>query len=84
MGDVLHDFDDPARVLENARRMIKPDGVLVNVDWKDEPSPMGPPMSMRFSPARASGLIEGAGFTAGAASDIGSYHYLILARPRGE
>jgi len=84
MGNVLHDFDDPARVLQNARRMLKPEGVLVNVDWKDEPSPMGPPMSIRFSPARALGLIEGPGFTAGSASDIGSYHYLILAHPRGE
>jgi ubiquinone/menaquinone biosynthesis C-methylase UbiE len=82
MGNVLHDFDDPARVLENARRMVKPDGLLVNVDWKDEPSPMGPPMSIRFSPARAQGLIEAAGFTAGLPLDVGSYHYLILARPR--
>jgi ubiquinone/menaquinone biosynthesis C-methylase UbiE len=82
MGNVLHDFDDPVRALQNARRVLKPDGVLVNVDWKDEPSPMGPPMSMRFSPARASGLIEGAGFTAGRPQDVGIYHYLILAHPR--
>jgi len=82
MGNVLHDFDDPARVLQNARRMLKPEGVLVNVDWKDEPSPMGPPMSIRFSAARASGLIENAGFAAGTPQDVGAYHYLILARPR--
>ncbi|HTW92926.1 MAG TPA: class I SAM-dependent methyltransferase [bacterium] len=84
MGNVLHDFDDPAQVLANARKMLKPTGVLVNVDWKDKPSPMGPPMSIRFSAARASGLIENAGFSAGAPQDVGSYHYLILARPRSE
>ncbi len=82
MGNVLHDFDDPVQALQNAHRMLKPDGVLVNVDWKDESSPMGPPMSMRFSPARASGLIEDAGFKAGAPQDVGLYHYLILAHPR--
>lgn len=82
MGNVLHDFDDPARVLKNARRTLKPDGMLANVDWKNSPSPMGPPMSIRFSPARASKLIEDAGFEAGPAQDVGQYHYLILAHPR--
>ncbi len=84
MGNVLHDFDDPARVLENAQKILKPSGVLVDLDWKDVPSPMGPPMSIRFSPARAKDLIEAAGFTAGSALDVGSYHYLILARTRSE
>jgi ubiquinone/menaquinone biosynthesis C-methylase UbiE len=82
MGNVLHDFDDPARVLENARQMVKPDGVLANLDWRDAPSPMGPPLAIRFAPARASGLIEAAGFKAERPLDVGSYHYLILARPR--
>jgi ubiquinone/menaquinone biosynthesis C-methylase UbiE len=82
MGNVLHDFDDPTRVLENARKMVKPDGVLANVDWKDVPSPVGPPLAIRFAPARAQSLIEAAGFKADQPLDVGSYHYLILARPR--
>jgi ubiquinone/menaquinone biosynthesis C-methylase UbiE len=82
MGNVLHDFDDPALVLANARTMLRPGGVLVDLDWKDEPSPVGPPMSIRFSAARAGSLLATAGLEAGPPLDVGPYHYLIIARPR--
>jgi ubiquinone/menaquinone biosynthesis C-methylase UbiE len=31
---VLHDFADPAKVLQNAKAMIKPTGRLVDFNWK--------------------------------------------------
>src|SRR3989304_8498943 len=31
---VLHDFHDPAKVLVNAKRMLKPSGRLVDLVWK--------------------------------------------------
>ena len=80
MGNVLHDFDEPARVLVNARQMLKPDGVLADVDWKDEPSPVGPPMNIRFSADKAVRMIEAAGFIADRPENVGLYHYLIIAR----
>ena len=33
-GIVLHDFYNPIRVLKNAKGMLKPSGLLVNLDWK--------------------------------------------------
>ena len=30
----LHDFADPAKVLQNAKQMIKPTGQLIDLDWK--------------------------------------------------
>jgi ubiquinone/menaquinone biosynthesis C-methylase UbiE len=80
-GIVLHDFDDPARVLANARRMIKSSGTLVNVDWKNEPMDLGPPLGIRFSTEKATLLIQQAGFSAQPPEDVGPYHYLILAKP---
>lgn len=44
-GIVLHDFDDPARALANARGMLKPAGRLANLDWRKEPMPLGPPLT---------------------------------------
>jgi len=82
-GIDLHDFYDQARVLANALRMIKPSGILVDLDWKKEPSPMGPPMEIRFTVDHARHLIESAGFVIVAVSEPGPYHYLILARPAG-
>ena len=79
-GIVLHDFRDPARVLANAMKMLKPKGWLVDLDWKKEPMDFGPPLSIRFSEERAIGLIEGAGFKVEQQKETGRFHYLIVAR----
>ncbi len=81
LGIVLHDFQNPARVLENARKMIKPTGKLVNLDWKKEPMDLGPPLKIRFSVEVAVRLIEAAGFTVETVKDSGRYHYMVIARP---
>ncbi|MDO8578973.1 MAG: methyltransferase domain-containing protein [Dehalococcoidales bacterium] len=83
-GMDLHDFQDAAKVLENARRMIKPAGRLVNLDWKKVEMRFGPPLEKRFDEQKAKTLIEAAGFSVETISDSGPYHYLITARPKAE
>ena len=78
---VLHDFADPAKVLQNARQMIKPTGRLVDLDWKKQEMPFGPPFKIRFSEEYASGLIKRAGFQIEGVKEAGSYHYLVTAKP---
>jgi ubiquinone/menaquinone biosynthesis C-methylase UbiE len=78
-GIVLHDFDEPARVLANAARMLKPEGRLVNLDWKKGPTELGPPLQIRFSQERATKLIEAGGFKIQTITEAGPYHYLIMA-----
>jgi ubiquinone/menaquinone biosynthesis C-methylase UbiE len=80
-GISLHDFQDPSQVLENARRIIKPGGTLIDLDWKKEGIPFGPPPHIKFNEAKASRLIESAGFKVVAVADSGRYHYLITAKP---
>jgi ubiquinone/menaquinone biosynthesis C-methylase UbiE len=77
----LHDFSDSVKVLQNAKQMIKPNGQLLDLDWKKIEMPFGPPVSIRFSEEKASGLIESAGFTVTDVRDAGRYHYLITAKP---
>jgi ubiquinone/menaquinone biosynthesis C-methylase UbiE len=81
-GLVLHDFNNPSRVIENARKMLKPEGMLVNLDWKKIDMGFGPPLAIRFDENTASRLIESAGFKVEILRDSGSYHYLIMARLR--
>lgn len=81
VGMALHDFQDPSRVLGNARRMAKPTGRLVDLDWKKEPMEFGPPLRIRFSLEVAVSLIEEAGFTVETTKDSGPYHYLVIATP---
>jgi len=76
----LHDFHDASLVLKNARRTIKPDGKLIDLDWKKDGA-MGPPPKIRFSDEYASELIKKAGFIIESVENYGPYHYLITARP---
>jgi ubiquinone/menaquinone biosynthesis C-methylase UbiE len=81
-GIALHDFQDAALVLANARKMVKPAGRLVNLDWKKDAKSPGPPVHIRFSEATASRLITAAGFDIESVADSGPHHYIITARPR--
>jgi ubiquinone/menaquinone biosynthesis C-methylase UbiE len=78
---VLHDFNDSPKVLRNARRMLKPSGRLVDLDWKKKRMSFGPPVQIRFSEKKASNLMEAAGFKIESSTDVGLYHYLIVANP---
>jgi ubiquinone/menaquinone biosynthesis C-methylase UbiE len=79
-GMALHDFQDPAKVLANAKVTLRPNGKLVDLDWKKEAS-MGPPPHIRFDENKASGLMRDAGFTIESVKNSGPYHYLIIAKP---
>jgi ubiquinone/menaquinone biosynthesis C-methylase UbiE len=78
---VLHDFRDPAKVLRNAKLMLKPSGTLVNLDWKKKATVFGPPLRIRFSEEQAQTLIRQAGFTIESVRDAGRNFYIITAKP---
>lgn len=78
---VLHDFTDPLRVLKNAWNMLKPTGSLIDLDWKKIQVPFGPLYSIRFSEDYASTLIQNAGFKEIDVKDVGTYHYVVGAKP---
>jgi ubiquinone/menaquinone biosynthesis C-methylase UbiE len=78
----LHDFDDPVKVLSNARKMIKPSGLLVDLDWKKQEMPFGPPERIRFSENKVAELLEMTGFSIDSSEEAGPYHYIITAKPR--
>lgn len=79
-GIVLHDFKSAGKVLSNARRMLKRNGRLVDLDWKKKPMDMGPPLRIRFSEEKATSLIEEAGFKVEPVKTEEPYHYVIIAR----
>ena len=78
-GIDLHDFEDPDKVLINAKKMLKPSGRLVDLDWKKEPMDRGPPLKIKFSEEDAARRIMKAGFKIETRNDSGPYHYLIIA-----
>ena len=78
-GIVLHDFENPSKVLTNAHSMLKKTGKLVDLDWKKEPTGLGPPLHIRFSEEKAIQLIESSGFHVQLTKKSGLYHYIVMA-----
>jgi hypothetical protein len=68
-------------VLKNAKNMIKPTGQLIDLDWKKQEEPFGPPFAIRFSEEKAAGLMRSAGFTVEEVKDSGPHHYVVTAKP---
>jgi ubiquinone/menaquinone biosynthesis C-methylase UbiE len=77
----LHDFNDPVKVLRNAKQMLKASGLLVDLDWKKQEMPFGPPVQIRFSEQKASELMVQAGFKVSSVEEAGRYHYVVTAKP---
>lgn len=77
-GIDLHDFEEPEKVLANARRMLKTGGRVLDLDWKKKDMAMGPPLWKRLTEDDACRLISGAGFRIVAVRDCGKYHYLVI------
>ena len=61
LGTVLHDFEDPLRVLQNSRTMLKSNGMIYDYDWIKQDSPLGPPKAKRFSQEHVEQLAAQAG-----------------------
>jgi ubiquinone/menaquinone biosynthesis C-methylase UbiE len=76
----LHDFRDPAKVLSNTKKMLKPAGLVIDLDWKKAIMSFGPPVGIRFSEEHAVKLLQMAGFTVVDVKDAGPYHYVVTGR----
>jgi len=77
---VLHDFNDPMKVLRNAKKMLKPGGLVVDLDWKKQQVTFGPPFKIRFSEQDAMGLLKMSGFTLVKVNQAGPFHYIVEAK----
>lgn len=82
MANSFHDMDRE-RMKGEILRVIKPGGIVIVVDWKKEPTPLGPPLHIRMSEEdyirefRVLRLLE--------RFSPGPYQYgLVLEKPKGE
>ena len=61
LGHVLHESDDPLRVLQEARRVAK--GRVAVLEWPYRKEEHGPPLSHRIKPETVIDLANRAGYT---------------------
>ncbi len=81
MANVLHDFHAPLKALGCVMAMLKPEGRLVDLDWKKEPDQLhGPPLDKRLNQEEAGALLKQAGFKVVSSTLSQPFHYLLLAQ----
>jgi ubiquinone/menaquinone biosynthesis C-methylase UbiE len=77
---LLHELEDPAAFLADARRVLRPAGRLVAVEWEKVETPVGPPLEHRLTPAEARRMLEANGFKVTDTRPVTWANYLLVAR----
>lgn len=65
-------------ILEEARRIIKPDGLIVVVEWKKVKIPFGPPLEKRVPREEAIKVAQTVGLRLAQEFSAGNYHYGLV------
>jgi len=81
---VLHDLVREGcadRTLEEARRILRPRGILAIVEFKKFDGHPGPPIDVKLAPDQVEQIVAAHGFTRKEFTEIGPYNYLITFLP---
>src|SRR3989338_6079886 len=71
----IHQSDQSGKMFFEAKRLLKPAGKLLLVDWKKEAAPFGPAPDKRVSKEDALKMAQAAGFVLAEEFVPGPYHY---------
>ena len=86
VATVLHDFVREGcseGVLDEARRIVRQEGILAIVEFKKFDGHPGPPVHEKLSPEETERIVTPHGFAMRRFVDLGQYTYLILFSPAG-
>jgi len=82
MANTFHDVREGS--LKEVERMLRPSGRLVILDWKNVPTQAGPLLEARLSPEGVTAILKGRRWRIAEQFDMGSTHYVVVARPPTE
>jgi ubiquinone/menaquinone biosynthesis C-methylase UbiE len=79
-ANVWHELDDPAAVLAEFERILRPGGRVAILDWRnDVEQPPGPPLEHRVAETNLVTQLVSRGFTRVETAPVGRYSYLVTA-----
>lgn len=77
VANILHQ-SNPAKILQEAARIVKKDGRVVVIEWAVGASPFGPPNAVRIAKPDALEAAGGAGLTLVREFKPSPYHYGLI------
>jgi ubiquinone/menaquinone biosynthesis C-methylase UbiE len=78
VSNVLFQVDNPQKVLEEAKRILKHDGKVAIVEWQDSFSQIGPHLDHVISENEIKDICEKVGLVLEGNIDAGTHHYGLL------
>jgi len=78
--NTFHEFEDPVALVREIRRILRPGGIVLLVDWKPIKTPMGPPLEVRVPAKEISRALRSAGFAAVSERSVYAYHSVLVGR----
>jgi ubiquinone/menaquinone biosynthesis C-methylase UbiE len=80
--DTWHHVEDRAKYLGLMRRMLKPGGQVVHIDFQKKELPVGPPVEMKIAREDLVREMDAAGFRLSAEHTVLPYQYFLVFTPR--
>lgn len=75
VASVYHEVDPTSGFANEVRRVLRPGGLCLLIEWRPEPTPVGPPPHERLAPDDVIREWTAAGFEPAGRVDVGPYHY---------
>lgn len=79
LGFVLHELTHPTDFLREVRRVLRPKGGLVVLEWVPQEEEMGPPLHERLSTARSTEILRAGGFEVREHGEANVSNYFLIA-----
>jgi ubiquinone/menaquinone biosynthesis C-methylase UbiE len=76
--DTWHHVEDQAKYLRLLKRMLKPGGQVVHIDFQKRELPIGPPLAMKIAREDLLKQMEGAGFRLATEHAFLPYQYFLV------
>ncbi len=85
IANVLHGFDrdESISAVKEAKRILKNGGKLVVIEFKKEPTPIGPPLEIRISSEELKDFLKDFHFESENFYEISPYNYLSVFKLKG-
>ena len=77
-SNILFQVENKGKFIDEAKRILKPDGRMLVIDWSDEISSIGSSLENSVSEKEAREMFEKKGFIFDREIDAGNHHYGMI------